>query len=106
MPLVHYIQVDGGEYEAEVPEGHSVMQGAVDNMIDGIIGECGGLCRCATCHCYVDEGWFEKVGGPQGVENELLEMVLDPQPTSRLSCQIKVTQELDGLVVRLPRSQY
>ncbi len=106
MPLVHFIQVDGAEYEAEVPVGHSVMQGAVDNMIDGIIGECGGLCRCATCHCYVDEDWFEKVGGPEGVEKELLEMTLDPQPTSRLSCQIKVTQELDGLVVRLPRSQY
>ncbi len=106
MPIIHYIEADGSEYEADVPVGSSVMQGAVDNMIDGILAECGGACRCATCHCYVDEGWYEQVGGPGSAEKEMLEMVVDPQDTSRLSCQIKVTEELDGLVVRLPQSQY
>ena len=106
MPIIHYIEADGSEYEADVSVGSSVMQGAVDNMIDGILAECGGACRCATCHCYVDEGWYEQVGGPGGAEKEMLKMVIDPQDTSRLSCQIKVTEELDGLVVRLPRSQY
>ena len=75
-------------------------------MIDGVLAECGGSCSCATCHCYVDEAWFEKVGEADGTEKIMLEMAIDPQPTSRLSCQIKVTEELDGLVVRLPESQY
>jgi 2Fe-2S ferredoxin len=106
MPIIHYIEADGAEYEADVVVGSTVMQGAVDNMIDGILAECGGSCSCATCHCYVDEAWFEKVGEAGGTEKIMLEMAVDPQPTSRLSCQIKVTEELDGLVVRLPESQY
>ena len=106
MPVVHYIEANGAEYEAEVPVGESVMQGAVDNMIDGILGECGGVCSCATCHCYVDDDWFDKVGPPEGSEQLMLEMVPTPEPTSRLSCQIRVTSELDGLVVRLPAFQY
>lgn len=106
MPVVHYIEADGAEYEVDVPVGNTVMQGAVDNMIDGILAECGGSCSCATCHCYVDEAWYDKVGEPGSAEKAMLEMVLEPGPTSRLSCQIQVTDELDGLVVRLPRSQY
>ncbi|WP_461521508.1 2Fe-2S iron-sulfur cluster-binding protein [Porticoccus sp.] len=106
MPIIHYIEPNGAEYEIDVPVGHTVMQGAVDNMIDGILAECGGVCSCATCHCYVDEAWYERVGEPQGAEKMMLEMVVEPEPTSRLSCQIKVTEELDGLVVRLPPSQY
>lgn len=106
MPIVHYIEADGAEYEVDVPIGNTVMQGAVDNMIDGILAECGGSCSCATCHCYVDEAWYDKVGEPGSAEQAMLEMVLEPEPTSRLSCQIQVTDELDGLVVRLPKSQY
>jgi len=106
MPVIHYIEADGTEYEADVIVGTTVMQGAVDNMIDGILAECGGSCSCATCHCYVDEAWFKKVGEAGSTEKIMLEMAMDPQPTSRLSCQIKVTEELGGLVVRLPESQY
>ena len=106
MPIIHYIEADGSEYEAEVSVGSSVMQGAVDNMIDGILAECGGACRCATCHCYVDEQWLDRVGAAEGVEKELLEAAVDIEPNSRLSCQIEVTEELDGLVVRLPVTQY
>jgi len=106
MPIIHYVEANGGEYEVDVPVGNTVMQGAVDNMIDGILAECGGVCSCATCHCYVDEAWYDKVGEPEGAEKMMLEMVVAPEPTSRLSCQIKVTDELDGLVVRLPASQY
>ena len=106
MPKIHYIEADGTEYEAEVAVGSTVMQGAVDNMIDGILAECGGSCSCATCHCYVDEAWFSKVGEAGSTEKTMLEMAMDPQSTSRLSCQIEVTEELDGLVVRLPESQY
>jgi len=99
MPIIHYI-------EADVAVGSTVMQGAVDNMIDGILAECGGSCSCATCHCYVDEAWFDKVGEAGGTEKTMLEMAMEQQPTSRLSCQIEVTEDLDGLVVRLPASQY
>ncbi|HEY0962699.1 MAG TPA: 2Fe-2S iron-sulfur cluster-binding protein [Pseudomonadales bacterium] len=106
MPLVKYVSHDGSSYEAEVPVGTSVMQGAVDNMIDGIVGECGGSCSCATCHCYVDEAWLAKLPKPSGMEKDMLECVLEPRPNSRLSCQIVLTPELEGLVVRMPESQF
>lgn len=105
MPQVIYITPEGEQYEADVPVGNTVMEGAIDNMIDGILAECGGACTCATCHCYVDENWADKVGTVGEFEKDLLEMVLDPEPTSRLSCQITITEELDGLTVRLPKSQ-
>ena len=106
MPLVTYISHDGNAYEVDVPVGTSVIQGAVDNMIDGIVGECGGSCSCATCHCYVDPEWVDKLPKPSGMEQDMLSCVLEPRPNSRLSCQIKVTDELDGLVVHLPESQF
>ncbi|MEX1032519.1 MAG: 2Fe-2S iron-sulfur cluster-binding protein [Cellvibrionaceae bacterium] len=105
MPKVSYISPDDNQQDVEVPVGNSVMEGAIDNMIDGILAECGGSCTCATCHVYVDEAWIDKVGEPGEFEKDLLDMVLDPEPTSRLSCQIKISPELDGLVVRLPKSQ-
>lgn len=105
MPKVTYISHDGNEQEVDVPEGNTVMEGAIDNMIDGIVAECGGACTCATCHVYVDEAWLDKVGEPGRFEKDLLEMVIDPADNSRLSCQIEVTGELDGLVVRLPKFQ-
>ena len=106
MALITYIDHQGNAFEAEVPNGQSVMQGAVNNMIDGIVAECGGCCSCATCHCYVDEAWAARAGEPGDVEKDMIECAMDPQPNSRLSCQITVTDELDGLVVRLPESQY
>jgi 2Fe-2S ferredoxin len=106
MALVTYVRHDGASFEVEVPKGTSVMQAAVDNMIDGIVGECGGSCSCATCHCYVDEAWVAKLPKPSGMEKDMLECVLEPKPNSRLSCQIVVTDELNGLVVHLPESQF
>ena len=82
------------------------MQGAVDNMIDGILAECGGCCSCATCHCYIEESWQDKVDPASDMETDLLDCVTDPKDTSRLSCQIKVTDALDGLIVHLPESQF
>lgn len=106
MALITYIESDGKTYEIQVEIGSTVMQGAVDNLIDGIVAECGGACSCATCHCYVDDAWVEKVGPAGDMEKEMLECALDPRDSSRLSCQIEVTEELDGLVVHLPESQF
>jgi 2Fe-2S ferredoxin len=106
MPVVTYISHNGAINEVEVASGSSVMQGAVDNMIDGIIAECGGSCSCATCHCYIDPAWVDRIPAASEMEKDMLECVLEPQETSRLSCQIKITDDLDGLVVRLPESQF
>lgn len=107
MALVTYIEHDGTPHEVEVPDGDSVMQGAINNMIQGIVGECGGGLACATCHCYVDSAWIDRVGPPSAAELEMLESTAaDRKPGSRLGCQITVSNALDGLVVRLPASQY
>ena len=106
MPKITYIAFDGNETTVDAKEGMSVMQTAVNNGVDGIVAECGGACSCATCHVYVDEGWFDKLPEAQSMEKEMLDFVMSPEPTSRLSCQIKVTAELDGLVVNTPESQY
>jgi ferredoxin, 2Fe-2S len=106
MPLVKYISHDGVINEVEVSAGTSVMQAAVDNMLDGIVGECGGSCSCATCHCYIDEQWIDKIPPADEMEKDMLGCVLEPRDNSRLSCQIKVTAALDGLVVHLPESQF
>ena len=106
MPKITYIAFDGTETTVDAKEGMSVMQTAVNNGVDGIVAECGGACSCATCHVYVDEGWFDKLPEAQAMEKEMLDFVMSPEPTSRLSCQIKVTGELDGLVVKTPESQY
>ena len=106
MPKITYIAFDGTETVVDAKEGMSVMQTAVNNGVDGIVAECGGACSCATCHVHVEEEWFEKLPEAQNMEKEMLDFVMSPQPTSRLSCQIKVTAELDGLVVHTPESQY
>jgi 2Fe-2S ferredoxin len=106
MPLIFYVTHDGNMYEADVAVGNSVMNGAVENMIDGILGECGGVMSCGTCHCYVDDAWLEKTGHAEGAELDMINATTDPRPNSRLSCQIKVTPELEGLTVHLPESQY
>lgn len=106
MPLINYIDAKGNQFEADVAVGSTVMQGAVDNMIDGILAECGGACACATCHCYVDAAWKQVVGSAEGDEVDLLEAAFEPKENSRLSCQVEVTEAMEGLVVHLPSSQY
>jgi 2Fe-2S ferredoxin len=107
MALVTYVEFDGTKHAFDVPDGDSVMQGAVNNGLDGIAAECGGGLACATCHCYVDDAWIDKVGEPSAPENDMLEAVAsERRPGSRLSCQITVSEDLDGLVVALPEAQY
>lgn len=105
MTKVTYIEFNGKEHVVDVAPGSSVMQGAIQNNVRGIIAECGGACSCATCHVYVDEAWTSRVGAKTDEEEAMLEAVCDPKPNSRLSCQIKVTEELEGLIVRLPAKQ-
>ena len=105
MAKVTYLELNGNEHVLDVAAGLSVMEGAVKNNVRGIIAECGGSCSCATCHVYVDEVWFDKLDKKGELEEALLDAVCDPRPNSRLSCQIKVTEELNGLVVRLPVKQ-
>src|SRR5471030_1742841 len=105
MPKVKYIEHNGKEHEVDVPAGWSVMEGAVKNLIPGIDADCGGACACATCHVYVDPAWADHAGSASELEQPMLEFAEHVEPTSRLSCQIKVTEKLDGLIVRLPASQ-
>lgn len=106
MATITYIEHSGEERVITVENGKTVMQGAVDNLVEGIIGECGGCCSCATCHVIVDDAWFSKTGGPNEDEMDMLEAVPIPTETSRLGCQITVSDELDGLIVRLPEEQF
>ena len=106
MPKIHYVAHDGADRAVDVPAGESVMRGAVLNAVPGIDADCGGECACATCHVYVDAAWKDKVGAASEQETSMLGFVDSVKDTSRLSCQIKVTPELDGLVVHLPESQH
>ncbi len=106
MARIIYIEFDETRHEVDIPEGHTVMQGGVDNMVDGIIAECGGNCNCATCHVYVDAAWADKLPSASKEEQEMLEGAAGPKENSRLSCQIKVTEELDGLVINIPEFQF
>ena len=106
MAKITYIEHNGTVHEIEGKTGLSVMEGAVKNNIPGIDADCGGDCACATCHVYVDPEWLAKTGKPAAMEESMLDFAEAVQENSRLSCQIKVTDELDGLVVRLPESQH
>jgi 2Fe-2S ferredoxin len=107
MAKVTYVEHNGTEHTVDVEAGQSVMQGAVSNGVPGIDADCGGAAACATCHVFVDEAWTSRVG-PATDEHELsmLECAVDAGPASRLSCQIAVSEPLDGLVVHLPESQH
>ena len=104
MAKITYIDSAGTARTIDAEVGSTVMETAIKNDVPGIEAECGGACACATCHVYVDEAWREKVGGPSPMEEDMLDFGYDVKPNSRLSCQIKVTDELDGLVVRTPRA--
>jgi 2Fe-2S ferredoxin len=100
-----FIEHDGAQHLVEATVGHSLMAAAVRNSVPGILANCGGSCACATCHVYVDPAWADHAGSASELEQPMLEFAEHVEPTSRLSCQIKVTEKLDGLVVRLPASQ-
>jgi len=108
MPKVTYVAFDGSASEVDVPVGENVMRGALYNGIEGIVGECGGGLSCATCHCYVDDAWTDRVGPPTTeAEQELLESAAtEVRATSRLTCQVEMTEALDGLVIHMPETQY
>ena len=105
MPKITYIEHSGKSHTLEVANGLTVMEGAVQNNIPGIDADCGGSCACATCHVYVDEKWFDKLPKKESAEEDMLDMALEPKKLSRLSCQITTTEELDGLVVKMPSKQ-
>ena len=105
MPKVTYIQPDGRTRVVEASSGTTVMEAAIDNDVQGIVAECGGACSCATCHVYVDPAWAAKLPRPDPQEDGMLGCVLDRQPTSRLSCQLVLKPELDGLVVEVAKEQ-
>jgi 2Fe-2S ferredoxin len=105
MPKITYIEHSGAEHVVEVPEGLTVMEGAVKNNVPGIDADCGGACACSTCHVYVDPAWADRLPKKEPMEVDMLDFAYQPQETSRLTCQLKVTAALDGLVVRMPEKQ-
>ncbi len=105
MATVTLIEFSGQEHVIEAQEGKSLMQNALDNGVPGIDADCGGACACGTCHCFINEQWFDVVGDPGAMEESMLSMRPDRAERSRLSCQIEITDAMDGMVVRLPEFQ-
>jgi 2Fe-2S ferredoxin len=106
MAKIKYIEHSGKEHVVDVKPGMTVMEGAVKNLIPGIDADCGGACACATCHVYVDGAWLSKIEPMQEMEKTMLDFAEGVEPNSRLSCQIKITDALDGITVRMPKSQH
>lgn len=106
MPKIEYIEASGKTHVVDAPEGQTVMEAAVKHAVPGIDADCGGACACATCHVYVDPAWVAKTGEQGAMERSMLDFANTVEPNSRLSCQIKITADLDGLIVRLPESQH
>lgn len=106
MAKITFIQPDGTQQTVQVEPGLTVMEAGKLNNIDGIDAECGGACACATCHVYIDEAWRTAAGKPSAMEEDMLDFAFDVRDESRLSCQMKVTAALDGLVVRVPAKQF
>jgi len=105
MPKIIYIEHNGKSHVVEVPNGLSVMEGAVQNNVPGIDADCGGSCACATCHVYVDEKWFSKLPNKENAEEDMLDMAFEPNEFSRLGCQITITDDLNEMVVKMPSKQ-
>ena len=105
MTKLTFIAHDGTSFDVEAENGSTVMENAIRNAVPGIEAECGGACACATCHVYVDEAFADVVGSPEAMEEDMLDFAYDVRPTSRLSCQIRVRDELDGLTVTVPERQ-
>jgi len=108
MPRITFVSTDGTTRDTAVPVGENVMRAALYNGVEGIVGECGGGLSCATCHCYIDDAWTDRVGPPASIaEEELLQSARsEVRPNSRLSCQVELSDAMDGLVVHLPETQY
>ena len=106
MPSVKFIEFNGTEHVVEGNVGDSLMMIATSNLVPGIDADCGGECSCATCHVIVDDAWNERAGSPSESEESMLDLNPDREPNSRLSCQISLTEDLDGIVVQLPEFQY
>ena len=106
MLKVTFIQPDGSEQVVDTDTGLTLMESAKMNDVPGIEAECGGACACATCHVYVDDAWRDRTGTPSQMEEDMLDFAFDVRESSRLSCQIKLAPELDGLVVRVPAKQF
>lgn len=106
MAKITFIQPDGALQIVAAEAGMTVMEAAKRELIAGIEAECGGACACATCHVYVDAAWTDKAGKPAAMEEDMLDFAFDVRPESRLACQIKITEALDGLVVRVPAKQF
>jgi 2Fe-2S ferredoxin len=106
MVKITYIEFNGTEHQVDVDEGLTVMEGARDNDIPGIEADCGGACACSTCHVYIDERWIDKLPDIEEMEKDMLEFAYSPdENSSRLTCQLTVTEALDGLIVRMPEKQ-
>jgi 2Fe-2S ferredoxin len=105
MAKITFVTFDGARIEANAENGSTVMENAIRNAVPGIDAECGGACACATCHVYVDEDWASTTGEPEAMEEDMLDFAYDVRPNSRLSCQIRVSDDLDGLVVHVPERQ-
>lgn len=105
MPKIVFIEPNGAHKTVDTTTGKSVMQAAVQNGVQGILADCAGSCACATCHVYVDEAWLSRLPPARKAEQDMLEFALDVRENSRLTCQIPVTDELDGLTVRVPYEQ-
>ena len=105
MPKITFVTSAGKSFEVDAEIGSTVMENAIKSSVPGIEAECGGACACATCHVYVDDAWAAATGEPEVMEEDMLDFAYDVRPTSRLSCQIKVTDDLDGLVIRVPERQ-
>jgi len=101
MAKIIYVEQDGTRHEVEVENGYSVMEGAVNNSIPGIVAECGGACACATCHSYVDPSWLGKLPEMDDMEDCMLDAAFERKDTSRLTCQLEVSDKLDGLVINI-----
>ena len=106
MPKITYITANGQEHVVEAQSGMTVMEVAVKNLVPGIEAECGGACSCATCHVYIDVQWTSQTGAPDAMEEDMLDFAFDVRETSRLSCQVKITDEHDGLIVHVPKRQF
>jgi 2Fe-2S ferredoxin len=106
MPKIIFVTGDGAQHEIAVENGYSVMEAAINNDIDGIVAECGGACACATCHSYVDDAWPDKLPPMDDMEDSMLDAAYERKNNSRLTCQIEVTDELDGLVIHVADNEY
>ncbi|MGA1808991.1 MULTISPECIES: 2Fe-2S iron-sulfur cluster-binding protein [Sphingobium] len=107
MATVLFVEASGAEHRIDVPTGENLMRAALNEGLDGMVGECGGGLACATCHCYVEEDWADRLPAPAQTELDMLECTAsERRPSSRLGCQIVVSDALDGLVVHLPAAQY